>query len=408
MWLPETVVSVLPDVDERRGRACPEWQQRARQGCHTVTLSTHWKVTTVPSTVPFSDEGRVEPSIKSLMSSHWQRTLSGRNVLDVDRQRKVEDTQPARQTQSRWLSMAGLCWFWHQMCLLSTFWNTKLINLTPDTSPPWMRCNEGEVELPIRATGLEKISICCSILWNISPRQTEEWIIFINLFVDNYLVNGVTNVYVPSCFLMYKYKLSQLILGWWIDTRYCCPAGEETERRGEEREKCRPWLIWVTELVWQWQWQSHLSASTVSQSSDIVFSAASLDIKLLGVSIRYCRMRKSQMSGTRSLRPPLLENCSNKALIVFNMTVFTARWVGTNHMLGTLWWAPGRRGEEAGPSVEVVVCGDSAGYWTQHLSNWGYFSPWLQPLIRAVLDRLDSRLRRGLLFWYFLRGNRNW
>ena len=70
VWLPETVVSVLPDVDERRGRACPEWQQRARQGCHTVTLSTHWKVTTVPSTVPFSDEGRVELSIKSLMSSH--------------------------------------------------------------------------------------------------------------------------------------------------------------------------------------------------------------------------------------------------------------------------------------------------------------------------------------------------
>ena len=129
---------------------------------------------------------------------------------------------------------------------------------------------------------------------------------------------------------------------------------------------------------------------------------------LLWVSIRYCYMRKSQLAGTRSLSPPLLENCSNKALIVFNMTVFTARWVGTNHMLGTLWWAPGRRGEEAGPSVEVVVCGDSAGYWTQHLSNWGYFSPWLQPLIRAVLDRLDSRLRRGLLFWYFLRGNRNW
>ena len=50
-------------------------------------------------------------------------------------------------------------------------------------------------------------------------------------------MNGVTNVYVPSCFLMYKYKLSQLILGWCIDTRYCCPAGDETERRGEERRE---------------------------------------------------------------------------------------------------------------------------------------------------------------------------
>ena len=32
-------------------------------------------------------------------------------------------------------------------------------------------------------------------------------------------------------------------------------------------------------------------------------------------------MRKSQLAGTRSLSPPLLENCSNKALIVFNIMV---------------------------------------------------------------------------------------
>ena len=85
-------------------------------------------------------------------------------------------------------------------------------------------------------------------------------------------------------------------------------------------------------------------------------------------------------------------------------------------MLGTVWLAVAG-GEEVGLSWdagtgdwswEVVVCGDSLSYWTQHLSNWGYFSPWLQPLIRAVLDRLDSRLCRGLLFRYFLRGNRNW
>ena len=48
------------------------------------------------------------------------------------------------------------------------------------------------------------------------------------------------------------------------------------------------------------------------------------------------------------------------------------------------------------------------GYRTQHLTNWGYFSPWLLPLIRAVLDRLDSRHYGGLLFRCFLRGNRNY
>ena len=79
---------------------------------------------------------------------------------------------------------------------------------------------------------------------------------------------------------------------------------------------------------------------------------------LLWVSIRYCYMRKSQLAGTRSLSPPLLENCSNKALIVFNIMVQLWAELGTNHMLG-----PDHRREGANHQPQCKAVQSSAVEW---------------------------------------------
>ena len=139
--------------------------------------------------------GRIEVSPWQRTSFPWWVWLVVSGLQD-----KVLDTQAGRQTQP---SLDG-CWFCHQICLLATFWNTKLLNLKPDTFHYWMRCNEGEEAGRGRGRGSQseplalRKSAYVVVFHKIFPPRTSEWIIFINLFVDNYLVNGVTNVYVTS------------------------------------------------------------------------------------------------------------------------------------------------------------------------------------------------------------------
>ena len=130
------------------------------------------------------------------------------------------------------------------------------------------------------------------VFHKIFPPRTSEWIIFINLFVDNYLVNGVTNVYVT---------LEHHVMFFNVKNRNYHIWGRLSKQtiilRAILFNLPGPWLIWfsgltgggVTDMtVSTSDDETKLGLPSLSFIQDCFLSRVIRMENLLWVSIRYC------------------------------------------------------------------------------------------------------------------------